>query len=87
MIPDSYEDNFSNQPAKKVHIIESDAVEDETEWEMYCLKNKIHDNLNWQINTIPSYQKPSMKISKVDIWLRRKWWVDIIYVFPKKKTY
>ena len=40
MIPDSYEDNFSNQPSKKVHIIESNAVEDETEWEMYCLKIK-----------------------------------------------
>ena len=68
MIPDSYEDNFSNQPSKKVHTIESDAVEDETEWEIYCLKNKIYDNLNWQINTISFCQKPSTKISKVDIW-------------------
>jgi hypothetical protein len=31
MIPEKYGDNFSNQPSKKVHMSESDVIEDEIE--------------------------------------------------------
>jgi hypothetical protein len=31
MIPEKYGDNFSDQPSKKVHMSESDTIEDEIE--------------------------------------------------------